>query len=232
MSIQAVQGPSLWSYPGALIKQTAVGGVAALVNNVIRYLILRPACFSMPMQYSNYLCLRAHALLDVNKYKNILIPTVQLKDHILSVVQPLIPFSPLIKNAVGNSIAEELMFRVLIQQVFFLALAKLPSIANLFLRRGNVNPNNLQNRVHQNNSPSPLEKTVQALSHPVFRILISSSIFTFAHFGLGDSFYCGQFLSGVIYGVVFEKYGFFAATTSHSITTYMGLSLQRYLQGR
>jgi len=176
--------------------------------------MLRPVCLSIPQQYSNYLCLRAHALIDVNKYRNVLIPIVQLKDRILSVVQPLLPFNPLIKNAVGNSIAEELLFRVLIQQVFFLALDKLASISN-------SKKNKVQSR---------LERSVQVLSHPATRILISSSIFAFAHFGLGDLFYISQFLSGIIYGIVFEKYGFFAATTSHSITTYAGPLLQRQLQ--
>lgn len=223
MSVQSIQSPSFWSYPGALIKQTAIGGISALVNNVIKFAMLRPACLSLPQQYSNYLCLRAHALIDVNKYQNVLIPIVQLKDRILSIVQPLIPFNPLIKNAVGNAIAEELLFRVLFQQVFFVALAKLPSIANLFSKRGKK----LQNRVQQNKLPSPVERSVQILSHPMTRILVSSSIFAFCHFGLGDSFYISQFLSGVIYGIVYEKYGFFAATTSHSITTYIGLLAQR-----
>ena len=228
MSIQAIQRSSLWSYPGALIKQTAIGGIAALVNNVIKYSMLRSACHSLPQHYSNYLCLLAHALIDVNKYRNVIIPIVQLKDRILSVVQPLIPFNPLIKNAVGNAISEELLFRVLFQQVFFVALAKLPSIANLFSKRGKK----LQNRVQQDNFPSPVERSVQILSHPMIRILISSSIFAFCHFGLGDSFYISQFLSGITYGIVFEKYGFIAATTSHSITTYAGLLVQRELQSR
>lgn len=83
--------------------------------------------------------------------------------------------------------AEELIYRVGIQQIALLTLARL--------------------------CPVRLGKFI---AHPISRIIIASSIFAFSHLPkVGNDSVLSHFIMGLICGSLYEKYGFLAATTSH-----------------
>lgn len=229
---------ALWnSYPATLAKQGAIAAAAGyLYFFSSSKLELASICKSSTSELSNYLCLRSTTFFDQQNlvaffFKPLSAPTLWIE----GIVKPYIPdfhFTtknchviyelleimdrhlglnqlldyPLIKAHINRRIekicradsdiissvfSEELIFRFGIQKVALLSLAKF--------------------------FPDRIGKF---FTHPATRILITSFIFAFSHLREElDGFVIPQFIGGLIYGVIFEKYGLLASTVSHYTST-------------
>lgn len=216
------------NYSVNTIKNGAIGAVAGLSYFSAKLLLLERFCTSFPIRIQDYVCLRSTTYFDIKKYTPLLTPYIKLLDSIAYSLQLKLPFDPYNNHSIAYGFAEELLDRVLVQKVAFLGLdyllSKIPTPQPKKLPRG------LRERqIQQENPPGAIQNLRSVISHPATRIFLTSSLFAFTHITKGDRFLLPHFLSGLVYGVIFEKYGFFAAMTAHAIHndfahTYLNLT--------
>ena len=197
----AIQTISLWSYPASFIKQeiiaTAAGGVSA-----VSALSLLSACQSSTRELGDYLCLQSKHFFNP-KNISFYLPFVTLSDEIFSFVQPYLPALSMLKVDLGPAIC--------VCTAHIEAITVFGCIEELVYRVG------LQKILLLSSAklvPSPLGKIV---SHPISRIFIASSIFALIH---ENTLTLSPFVGGLIYGTLFEKYGFIAASTAHIASNF------------
>lgn len=192
----AIQTNSLWSYPASFIKQgiiaTAAGGISA-----VSAASLLSACQSGTSKLSDYLCVQSKHFFNPQNI-SLYLPFVTFTDEIFSFVQPYLPALSMFKVDLGSALCvctahiEVLtVFACIEELVYRVGLQKISLLSASKL------------------VPSPLGKIV---SHPISRILIASSIFALIH---ENTLTLSPFIGGLIYGTLFEKYGFIAASTAH-----------------
>jgi len=237
---------SLWSYPATFIKHTGIGAVLGYSVNFLNRQLIWPLCNTNTGELRDRLCLRAVSFFNSQTIAALNRPFVALKSSIVTAVEPFIPnidvlpknclefltvsmevltseavksrysqqeltsFDQILKeffleccwsgnnfrtgsNLIAHSLAEELVVRVGIQKIALLSLAKF--------------------------FPERIRKIV---SLPTSRVLITSFIFAFLHLREdADGILLPQFLGSLVYGFIYEKYGFAAAATAHSVSNIL-----------
>jgi len=216
------------NYSVNTIKNGAIGAAAGLAFFSAKLLLLERFCTSFPIRIQDYVCLRSTTYFDIKKYTHLLALPTKWNDAIAFSLQIRLPFDPYNNHSIAYGFSEELIYRLFTQKIAFQGLdyllSKIPTPQPKKLSR------DLEaRRIQQENPPGAVQKIRNLFSHKVTRILISTSIFTFAHLTKGDRFLIPHFLSGLVYGIVFERYGFFAATAAHAIHndfthTYLNLT--------
>lgn len=101
-------------------------------------------------------------------------------------------------QTIAASFAEELVFRVGIQKIALVSLAKFFP-----------------------------ERIGKLLAQPISRIVFASLFFAFSHQRLKEGFVLSQFMGGLMYGFLYEKHGLFACTTAHSVANLAHLVLEK-----
>lgn len=207
-----------------ILKHGAIGAVASYMSHYSTG-IVSPICVQSTSQLSNYICLRATAFFAPNNLVLLFNPIISAKIWIKDTVEPFIPafsifetkncdilyeliattrdfhktlkaYLPMCKTcctspaySTGPEIIADAFAEELLMRVGIQKIALL-TLAKLF--------------------PDRIGKV---LSHQASRILISSFIFAMVHGRSHGNL--SQFLSGIIYGYIFEKYGFLTATITH-----------------
>lgn len=195
------------------LKHGAIGAAVGIAHFSAKLLLLERFCTSIPFQ--DYVCLRSTTYFDLKKYTHLLAFPTKLNDAIAYSLQIRLPFDPYNNHSIAYGFSEELMYRLFVQKIAFQGLDYL--LSKFPTPQPRKLPSGLAGRAQKENPPGAIQKIRSLFTHKATRILISTSIFTFAHLTKGDRFLIPTFLSGLVYGVVFEKYGFFAAMTAHAI---------------
>lgn len=140
-------------------------------------------------------------------------------------------------QALASSFAEELTSRLILQGILIPGLIKIVGYSLRKLQGGFSGINNNQSshlnksRVSKiNKKPSGnLDELKEVGSYRYSSILVTSLIFAFLHVhpkGASDSV-APQFISSLILGMVFEKYGIFGSTASHFAANLFGYNFQK-----
>jgi hypothetical protein len=211
------------------LKHGAIGAAVGISHFTAKLLLVERFCGSIPFGLEDYVCLRSTTYFDIKKYTPILAPYIKLLDAIAYSLQLRLPFDPYNNHSIAYGFAEELLDRVLVQKAAFLGLdyllSKIPTPQPKKLPRGLK-----ARRIQQENTPGSIQKIRCLFSHSATRIFITTSLFAFTHITKGDRFLLPHVLSSLVYGVVFEKYGFIAAMTAHAIHndfTHTYLNMQK-----
>jgi len=121
---------------------------------------------------------------------------------------------------VYHPILEELIFRGLLIGLFNLLVI-------FFLSAVSVNFRKLNVRCRSNNFPNILEFNSEKYAiHRVLEcilVVVSAILFAFSHLSdWGEQTFYYYFLGGIIYGIIFLRYGFFSSVLWHMIRNFVG----------
>lgn len=206
------------------LKYTAIGAAAGIGLYSAKVRFLERFCFSMPYDLRKYVCLNTSTYFDIKKYTHLIALTTKWHDAIKKPLLASLPFTPLANFCIADGFNEELIYRLFVQKIAFIGLdyllSKIPISQTKKLPRGLESK-----RVQQENPPGAIQKIRTLLSHKATRIFLSTAIFTAAHLKNESQLLIPQALSGLVYGIVCEEAGFFAAMTAHAVHNFVSYKL-------
>lgn len=205
------------------LKHSAIGAAAGIGLYSAKVRFLERFCFSMPYDLRKYVCLNTSTYFDIKKYTHLIALTTKWHDAIKNPLQLWLPFTPLANFCIAVGFTEELIYRLFVQKIAFIGLdyllSKIPTLQPKKLASG------LAKRVQKENPPGAIQKIRTLLSHKATRIFLSTAIFTAAHLKNESQLLIPQALSGLVYGIVCEEAGFFAAMTAHAVHNFVSYKL-------
>lgn len=210
-----------------VLKHGAIGAASGFISHYSTHLVI-PICAVSTSQLSNYLCLRATTFFKQDNLVLLFNPIISAKLLIQNTLKPYIPAFSIFNtrncdtlfHLIENIAQTDLLSPTVLKYLSFSKVCCTPSsydtsdailasaLAEELLIRVGIQKIALLTLAKL--FPNRIGKI---LSHQVPRILISSFIFAFVHGRSHGNL--SQFLSGIIYGYIFERYGLLTATITH-----------------
>lgn len=210
------------------LKHGAIGAVASYISHYSTG-IVNPICVQSTSQLSNYLCLRATTFFEPNNLVLLFNPIISARCLIKDAVEPFIPDFSIFEtrncDTLLHLIQNNLLSSTNLEKTItaYLPMSKVcctspgystgpEIIAGAFAEELLVRVG-IQKIALLTLAKLFPDRIGKLLSHQASRILISSFIFAMVHGRSHGNL--SQFLSGIVYGYIFEKYGFLTAIITH-----------------
>jgi hypothetical protein len=207
-----------------VFKHGVIGAVASYISYSSTG-IVNPICAISTSQLSDYICLRATAFFELDNLILLFNPIISTRSLIKDAVEPLIPAFSIFETKNCAILSHLIKTSTNLDKILnaYLPMSKIcctsssyhtgPEIIagafaeELVIRVG------IQKIALLSLAKLFPDRIGKLLSHQISRIMISSFIFAMVH--VRSSGTLPQFLSGIVYGYIFEKYGFLTATITH-----------------